>query len=144
MALQYSVAVRNARLDVVESTITPSGSSPLPSAFLELRSGPPPATCAAADTGTLLAQIVLPTDWMAAASAGVKAKTGATWSGTGITSGNIAHFRIKDGGSPDTCHIQGNAGLSGSPDYDMVVDNVAVTGGQVITVSSFSLTAGNA
>jgi hypothetical protein len=143
MALQYSVAVRNARLDVVESTITPSGSSPLPSAFLELRSGPPPATCAAADTGTLLAQIVLPTDWMAAASAGVKAKA-ATWSGTGITSGNIAHFRIKDGGSPDTCHIQGNVGLAGSPDYDMTVDNAAVTAGQVITVSTFSITAGNA
>jgi hypothetical protein len=129
MALQYSVAVRNARLDVVESTITPSGSSPLPSAFLELRSGPP--------------QIVLPTDWMAAASAGVKAKA-ATWSGTGITSGNIAHFRIKDGGSPDTCHIQGNVGLAGSPDYDMTVDNAAVTAAQVITVSTFSITAGNA
>jgi hypothetical protein len=143
MALQYSVAVRNARLDVVESTITPSGSSPLPSAILELRSGPPPTNCASADTGTLLAQIVLPTDWMAAAAAGVKAKN-ATWSGTGAGSGNIAHFRIKDGGSPDTCHIQGNVGLAGSPDYDMTVDNPAVTAGQVITVSTFSITAGNA
>jgi hypothetical protein len=143
MALQYSVAVRNARLDVVESTITPSGSSPLPSAFLELSSGPPPTNCASADSGTLLAQIVLPTDWMAAAAAGVKAKA-ATWSGTGTASGNIAHFRIKDGGSPDTCHIQGTVGLAGSPDYDMTVDNPAVTGGQVITVSTFSITAGNA
>jgi hypothetical protein len=80
---------------------------------------------------------------MAAAAAGVKAKN-ATWSGTGTASGNIAHFRLKDGGSPDTCHIQGTVGLAGSPDYDMTVDNAAVTAGQVITVSTFSITAGNA
>lgn len=142
MALQYSVAVRNARLDAVETAIIGSG-SPLKHAILELRSGPPPADCSAADSGTLLAQIILPTDLMAAASAGSKAKQG-TWTGTGAGTGDIAHFRVKEMGSPDVTHIQGTVGLSGSPSYDMTVDNTSVTPGQAITVSTFTLTAGNA
>lgn len=142
MALQYSVAVRNARLDAVETVIIGSG-SPLAPAMLELRSGPPPANCAAADSGTLLAQIILPTDFMAAASGGTKAKQG-TWTGLGAGTGDIAHFRVKEMGSPDTCHMQGTVGLSGSPSYDMTVDNVSVTPGQAITVSTFTLTGGNA
>jgi hypothetical protein len=136
MTMQYSVAVRNARLDTVESTI---GTTPI----LELRSGPPPANCAAADSGTLLAQLTLPSDWLAAAASGAKAKSG-TWSGTGAGTGVIAHFRIKRAGSPDTTDIQGTVGASGSPTYDMVVDNVNVADGQAITVNSFTLTAGNA
>jgi len=133
--LQYSVPVRNARLDTVESTI---GASPL----IELRSGDAPANCAAADSGTLLAQGTLPADWMAAASGGSKAKNG-TWTIVGLATGVIGHFRIKDAGSPDTCHIQGSVGPVGSPDYDMEVDNVNIAAAQQVTVNSFTLTAGN-
>jgi hypothetical protein len=43
MAVQLSTAVRNARLDVIESTIGTS-------AVLRIRSGSVPANCAAADT----------------------------------------------------------------------------------------------
>lgn len=67
MALQYSTAVRNARLDVVESTIGTS-------AVLKIRTGAAPANCAAADSGTVLATCTLPSDWMAAASGGTKAR----------------------------------------------------------------------
>ena len=136
MQYQYSVAVRNARLDTVESTI---GTAPI----LEFRSGPPPANCAAAPSGTLLSQFALPSDWLAAASGGVKAKAG-TWSGSAVGTGNIGHFRIYESGSPSVCHIQGYVGVTGSPDYDMTVDNVSVAPGQTITVSSFQITAGNA
>lgn len=55
MALQLSVAVRNARADVVESTIGAS-------AILRIRTGPAPADCAAADAGTVLATLTLPAD----------------------------------------------------------------------------------
>ena len=71
MALQYSVAVRNAQLDVVESTI---GTAPI----LRIRTGAAPATCATADSGTVLSELTLPSDWMAAASNGSKALSG-TW-----------------------------------------------------------------
>ena len=46
-----------------------------------VRTGAPPANCAAPDTGTLLCEIALPADWMAASAAGVKAKSG-TWQGS--------------------------------------------------------------
>lgn len=69
MPLQFSVAVRNAQLDVFETTV---GASPT----LEIRSGAAPADCATADSGTLLASLPLPADFMAAASGGVKALSG--------------------------------------------------------------------
>lgn len=134
--IQDSVAVRNAMLDAMETAI---GTSPV----LELRSGSPPANCAAADTGTLLAQITLPSDWLSAAAAGAKSKNG-TWSGTGAATGVVGHFRLKDSGSPDTCHQQGTVGPTGSPTYDMTIDNVNVASGQAISVTSYVRTRGNA
>lgn len=71
MALQYSTAVRNAKLDVTETTIGTS-------AVLKIRTGAQPANVATADSGTVLATLNLPSDWMAAASGGSKSKSG-TW-----------------------------------------------------------------
>jgi hypothetical protein len=45
MAMQLSVAARNARLDAIETT---AGAS----AVLKIFTGSPPANCAAADSGT--------------------------------------------------------------------------------------------
>ena len=135
MTIQYSVAVRNARLDTVEST---AGTD----AILKIRTGAPPATCATADAGTVLATLTLPTDWMAAASAGAKAKAG-TWQDTSAdATGTAAHFRIyaSDG---TTCHIQGTVTITGGGG-DMTVDNTSFASGQSFTVTSFTLTAGNA
>src|SRR5688572_19369574 len=100
MALQLSDAVRNARLDAIESTV---GASP----SLEIRSGAAPANCAAADAGTVLATIALPSDWMAAAASGSKAKSGTWQDASADNTGTAAHFRIKQGG---TCHLQGTVG----------------------------------
>jgi hypothetical protein len=131
MALQYSVAVRNAKLDAVETAI---GTAPT----LEIRTGAPPANCAAADSGTVLATLTLPSDWMAAAASGSKALAG-TWQDTSADgTGTAGHFRIKAGA---TCHIQGTVGTSGT---DMIVDNTSFATGQSFTVTAFTLTAGNA
>ena len=135
MALQYSVAVRNAGLDARETAI---GTAPV----LRLRSGAPPANCAAARTGTVLATLNLPSDWMAAASAGVKAMSG-TWQDLSADAGGtIGHFEIMDNGVA-TCHMQGTVTATGGGG-DMTVDNVVVAVGQQVNVTSFSLTAGNA
>lgn len=83
---------------------------------LEIRSGAVPADCAAADAGTVLALMTLPSDWMAAASGGTKALLG-TWQDTAANAtGTAAHFRIKQGA---TCHIQGliSAAWQGSAVY---------------------------
>lgn len=134
MALQLGTAVRNAELDQIETTI---GTSPI----LKIRSGSAPANCAAADAGTVLATVTLPSDWMAAASAGSKAKSG-TWEDTSAdATGTAAHFRIYDSGG-STCHIQGTVTGTGSGG-DMEVQNTSFAAGQDFTITTFTLTAGN-
>jgi hypothetical protein len=135
MALQQSVAVRNARLDAIEVAIGVS-------AVLKLRTGAAPASCAAADTGTVVATIALPADWMAAAAAGSKAKSG-TWEDTSAdAAGVVGHFRIyaSDG---TTCHMQGTVTATGGGG-DMTLDNTNAAAGQNILISTFSITAANA
>lgn len=135
MALQYSVAVRNAKLDAVETTIGVS-------AVLKVRTGAPPANCATADSGTVLATLSLPSDWMAAAASGSKAKTGTWEDASADATGTAGHWRLyaTDG---TTCHAQGTITASGGGG-DMTVDSVSFTAGQNFTVTGFTLTAGNA
>jgi hypothetical protein len=133
MSLKYSIAVRNARLDAVESTIGTA-------ALLQLFTGSAPANCAAADSGTKLIEITLPSDWMAAASAGAKAKAG-TWSGSVIAAGDAGYFRIKDSTGTD-CGIQGTVTATGGGG-DLTLDNITLAIGQVLTEATFTLTAGN-
>lgn len=135
MTMQYSTTVRNARLDTVESTIGTS-------AILKIRTGAAPANCAAADAGTVVSTVNLPSDWMAAASGGTKAKSG-TWEDTSAdATGTAAHFRIYDSGGT-TCHIQGTVTVTGGGG-DMTVDNTSFASGQDFLVTAFTLTAGNA
>jgi len=135
MALQFSVSVRNARLDAVESTIGTS-------AILKVRSGSAPADCATADSGTVLATVSLPTDWMAAASGGAKAKSGTWQDASADATGTAGHFRLyaSDG---TTCHAQGTITATGGGG-DLTVSNTSFASGQEFTVTSFTLTEGNA
>lgn len=134
MAVQLSVAARNARLDAIETT---AGAS----AKLQIRSGAQPATAATAASGTLLCEISLPADYMAAASAGSKAKSG-TWSGTGAAAGTAGHFRVVDTAGT-TCHIQGSITATGGGG-DMTLDNTSIASGQTVTVNTFTLSDANA
>ncbi len=136
MALKYSVTVRNARLDAIETTVGTS-------AILKIRTGAPPANCAAADSGTVLSTVNLPSDWMAAAASGEKLKSG-TWEDTSAdATGTAEHFRIYDSGG-STCHIQGTVTSVATGTGDMLVDNDAFAAGQNFTVSSFKITSANA
>jgi hypothetical protein len=134
MPIQLSVAARNARLDAIEAT---AGAS----AVLQIRSGTPPADCAAANTGTLLATLNLPSDWMAAAAAGAKALAG-SWTASAAATGTAGHFRIFNTGAT-VCHIQGNITASGGGG-DMTLDNTSINSGQTVTVNTFTLTDANA
>ena len=135
MAIQLSTTVRNARLDAIETAIGAS-------AIMKIRTGAQPATCATADAGTVLATLSLPSDWMAAASGGVKAKSG-TWQDTSAdATGTAAHYRIyaTDG---TTCHIQGTVTITGGGG-DMTVDNTSFATGQSFTINTFQYTDANA
>lgn len=132
MAIQYSSTIYLGQLDLVESS---AGAS----AKLYIYSGSAPANCAAADSGTLLATLTLPSDWMAAASGTSKVLAG-SWTGTASAGSGATptHFRIKDNAGT-TCHVQGTAGV-GSGDLSL---NGTITSGQTITISSFTLNAAN-
>ena len=135
MSLQFSVAVRNARADATESTIGTA-------ALMEIRTGAPPATCATASSGTVLATLPLPSDYMAAASAGAKAAAG-TWQDTAAdAAGTAGHFRIYDTAGT-TCHVQGTVTATAGGG-DLTLDNAVLAVGQLVTITSFTLTEGNA
>lgn len=135
MAIQLSTAVRNARLDVIESTIGVS-------AVLKIRTGAAPADVATADSGTVLATLTLPSDWMAAASSGAKALAGTWQDASADATGTAAHFRIyaSDG---TTQHIQGTVTATGGGG-DLTLDNTSIASGQSVTITGFTLTDGNA
>jgi hypothetical protein len=135
LAIQLSTAVRNARLDAIETTIGTS-------AVLKIRSGSVPADCAAADAGTVLAELSLPSDWLAAAASGSKAKSGTWQDASANATGTAAHFRLyaSDG---TTCHAQGTVTATGGGG-DLTLDNTSISSGQAVTITSFTLTDGNA
>jgi len=134
MTIQLSAGVRNARLDTIESTIGTS-------AVLKIRSGAAPADVATADSGTVLATLTLPSDWMAAASGGTKAKSGTWQDASADATGTAGHFRIyaSDG---TTAHLQGTVTATGGGG-DLTLDNVSIASGQSVTITSFTLNEAN-
>lgn len=132
MTVQFSGTVRNAELDAIETAV---GTAPI----LRLRTGAQPATCATADSGTVVATITLPSDWANAASGGTKTLLGTWQDPSADASGTIAHWRLYDSGGT-VCHAQGSAGTSGT---DLVLDNNVVLITQQINIISWTWTAGN-
>jgi hypothetical protein len=135
MAIQHSVAVRNAKLDAIETAIGVS-------AILKIRSGAAPASCATADSGTVLATLNLPSDWMSAASGGTKAKLGTWQDASADATGTAGHYRIyaSDG---TTCHEQGTVTATGGGG-DLQLDNTSIATAQTVTITAYTLTEGNA
>ena len=135
MAIQFSVSVRNARLDAIEAAI---GASPI----VRIRTGAAPASCATADSGTVLATLNLPADWMDGAAAGSKSMLGTWQDSSADASGVAGHFRIYEA-ADSTCHLQGTVTATGGGG-DLQVDNVNFAVGQQFTITGFTLTDGNA
>ena len=132
MTVQYQTALRNTWLDSWEAAIGTS-------AKLYFRTGAPPANCAAADSGTLLVEFDLASDWAADASAGAKTLNGLQLSATAVADGTIGHYRIKDS-SGTTCFEQGTCTITGGGG-DTTIENVAITNGHEIRISAWTKTA---
>lgn len=137
MAIQLSDAVRQARLNAIEDT---AGTF----AKLRILTGTPPTNCGSAETGTLLCEIALPSDWMAAASGTgsvSKAKLG-TWSGTGhanAAGGTTAgYFRIVNSAG-SVAHVQGTISSVAAGTGDLQLDNPSIAQNQTVNVSAFTL-----
>lgn len=127
MAFQYGATLRNNQVGQIQTTIGTSGT-------LKIFSGAEPANCAAADPAGLLATIALPAAFLTS-SGGVTTIAG-VWSVAASATGTAASFRMYDGST--VCHVQGNCTT------DLVLNNTSIASGQTVTVTSFSVTAGNA
>ena len=128
--LQFSTALWNAMLDAVETAIGPSPT-------LQLRTGNMPASGDTASAGSVVATMALPSNWMADAASGSKAKLG-TWQDTNAdTSGTIGHFEIRSsGGTPG---LRGSVTLTGGGG-DIQLDQVNLNASQSVTITAFNLT----
>lgn len=134
MTLALATTVKNAALDVVEDTI---GTSPV----LKLRTGAPPGI-GAADSGTVLATIACPADWMNAASGGSKTLLGTWQDASADASGDAGHFRLyKSNGT--TVQMEGTVVAEGSAgDLGLTVNgtpSVTIAATDVVAVTSFTL-----
>ena len=127
MTFQYGATLRNNQVSQIQTTVGASGT-------LKIFSGAEPANCAAADPTGLLATIVLPASFLTS-SGGVTTIAG-IWSVAASATGTAATFRMYDGSA--VCHVQGNTTT------DLVLNNTSITSGQTVTVTQFSVTAGNA
>jgi hypothetical protein len=127
MTFQYGTTLRNNQVSQIQSTIGAAG-------LLKIFSGAEPANCAAADPTGLLATITLPASFLT--SAGGVTTIAGSWTVAASATGTAASFRMYDGSA--VCHVQGNTTT------DLVLNNQSITSGQTVTVTSFSVTAGNA
>ena len=133
MALKYSTTLRNAQLDAITTAVGTSG-------ILRIYSGTRPANVAAAITGTLLAELVCNASaFAAAASGGVLTANAISNDSSANASGTASHYRLfrSDG---TTAVIDGDVSTSGA---DLNLDNTSITTGQVVSVTSFTITAAN-
>ena len=132
---KFSTGFRNALIDGGDVTNMFSGGE------LHVYSGTQPADSDAAEAGTKLATIVLPTPAFAAsASAGSIAKSG-VWSASVDIGGTAAWFRVYDsavtlGAVPTAVRMDGTVGTSAA---DLILNTVTLVALDPLTVDTFSL-----
>jgi hypothetical protein len=135
MAFQLSVNARNATLAAIETEV---GENPI----LTISTGSPPANCGTANTGTVVATMVLPTDWLTIPNLGSTELSG-TWQDLSAdASGTAGYFRLHNSDGT-VCHMQGSISATGAGG-DMQLDNTNIATGQQINITAFTITAGGA
>ena len=132
MALSYSTATRNARLDAIVTAVGSSG-------LVRIYDGSRPATPGTAvSTQVLLAELTCSATF-GTVSAGVLTVSAITEDSSANNTGTASWFRIVTSGG--TAVIDGNVGTSGS---DLNLSSVAISTGQTVSVTSATITEGNA
>lgn len=130
MAIAYSAAIRNARMDQIT---TGAGAS----ALLRIYDGTRPATGGTATT--LLAELTCNATFAPASSGGVLTLNAIAQDASANATGTATWFRIVK--SDGTTHVlDGNVGTTGS-DLNLTTTAIVIT--QPVSVTSFVLTEGN-
>ena len=132
MAITFANSLKAAMLNTVETNVGAS-------AKLRIYDGTPPANAEAAlSSNNLLVDIPLGSDYFATTSSGVLVKTAGAWSVAAAATGTARFFRILTSGN--VARIQGTVGTSGA---DLILGTVSIVSGATVTVTGFTLTAGN-
>ena len=130
MTTQASTLVRNAMLDAIETNIGAG-------AVLKIRTGAVPANADAADSGTVLATLALPANWMNDAATGSKTLLGIWQDAAADAAGTAGHYRIYKADGTTSC-LQGTVTATGGGG-DMTLDNTNIAVGQQVNVNSYTL-----
>lgn len=130
--LKYAVLAKNAKLDALA---TYAGAS----AKLRIYSGTKPTNPDTAISGTMLVECVCNASAFAGAAASGVLTASAISNGTAAASGTATHFRLwKSNGT--TPVLDGTVGTATS---DLIVDNTSINSGQVVSISSLTVTGAN-
>lgn len=125
MAIQYSTAHRTT---VVDDLVTKCGTS----ATIKIFTGTQPATCATADSGTLLATLTGNVTQFGTTASGVLTISNVT-AGTAGNTGAAGYFRIYPSSATSTnAVIQGTAGTSG----DLVLSSGTINSGNTVSINN--------
>lgn len=130
--LKYAVAAKNAKLDALTTQIGAS-------ALLRIYDGTQPTNPdTAIGAQVLLAELVCNATFAAAASGGVLTANAIANDSSANATGTASWFRLTTSGG--TAKVDGTVGTSGT---DMIIDNVSITAGQVVSCTSLTFTSGN-
>lgn len=133
MTTRLAVATRNARL---QALIDALGGA----AQIRIFSSPRPANVAAAETGTLLAELTGGTPFAPAPSGGVATANAVTQDSSANATGAAAWARLRTSGGSAVMDIDVTA-TGGGGELELVT--TSITTGQPVQISSFTITEGN-
>lgn len=133
MGLQFAIDVRNARLDAIATVVGASSK-------LRIYDGAQPANCAASETGTKLAEMILPATPFAAADAAAMSKAGSWQDLHADATGTAGHWRIYVG---TACKLQGSVTVT-SGGGQLELDDVHLVLGEAVVITAFTIHDGNA
>jgi hypothetical protein len=134
MAIQFNASGRNAILQAIETEIKGS-------AVVRFYTGAQPVSAGAADSGTRLATMQLPADYLGTPTSGTSDKSG-TWSTTVSAAGVPGHFRMFN--SAETVNYVQGAITSTAGAGDLKFDAIDWVTAQTVTINSWTFVAGNA
>lgn len=125
----FSTPVKNGMLNAIETVIGPG-------AKLEVFTGSKPAI-GAADTGTKLASMALPSDYFSDAVAAVKSLLGTWRDSSADASGDAGYYRLKDSAGTAT-GVQGTVSDSNGSG-ELKLNTVSIVAGNAVVVTGFDL-----
>lgn len=132
MAIAYVTALRNSRMDAINTSANAGAGA----ALIRIYDGTRPATGGTATT--LLAELTASDPMFSAAASGVLTASAITQDASANATGTATWFRVVD--SAGTAVMDGSCATSGS---DLNLTTTSIVSTQPVSITSFVLTEGN-